>query len=75
MLPDKITQIFGFRINKRLRGKLQCVLEKVEHGHHVFRACGKNAVLRMYEKFTTFLRPEALATISRFRPEEVFGQP
>ena len=61
MLPDKITQIFGFRINKRLRGKLQSVLEKIEHGHHVFRACGKSAVLRMYEKFATFLRLEALS--------------
>jgi hypothetical protein len=30
------------------------------HGHHVPGACGKNAVLRMYEKFTTFLRLEAL---------------
>jgi hypothetical protein len=37
-------------------GKLQSVLENIEHGHHVFRACGKNAVLRMYEKFATFLR-------------------
>jgi hypothetical protein len=61
MLPDKITQIFGFRVNKKLRGKLQNVLENIEHGHHVFRACGKNAVLRMYEKFTTFLRLEALS--------------
>jgi hypothetical protein len=61
MLPDKITQIFGFRLHRKLRGKLQTVLEKVEHGHHVFRACGKNAVLRMYEKFTTFLRLEALS--------------
>jgi hypothetical protein len=61
MLPDKITQIFGFRINKKLRGKLQSVLEKIDHGHHVFRACGKNAVLRMYEKFSTFLRVEALS--------------
>jgi hypothetical protein len=61
LLPDKITQIFGFRMHKRLPGRLQTVLEKVEHGHHVFRACGKNAVLRMYEKFTTFLRLEALS--------------
>jgi hypothetical protein len=61
MIPDKITQIFGFRIHKRLPGKLQTVLEKVTHGHHVFRACGKNAVLRMYEKFSTFLRMEALS--------------
>jgi hypothetical protein len=61
MLPDKITQIFGFRIHKKLHGKLQVVLEKIEHGHHVFRVCGKNAVLRMYEKFSTFLRLEALS--------------
>ena len=61
MIPDKITQIFGFRLHKNLRGKLHNVLEKIEHGHHVFRACGKNAVLRMYEKFTTFLRLEALS--------------
>jgi hypothetical protein len=61
MVPDKITEIFGFRIHKKLRGKLQSVLEMMEHGHHVFRACGKNAVLRMYEKFTTFLRLETLS--------------
>ena len=61
LLPDRITQIFGFRISKRWRGKLQSVLEKVDHGHHVFRACGRNAVLRMYEKFSTFLRLEALS--------------
>jgi hypothetical protein len=61
LAPDKITQIFGFRINKNLRGKLQSVLDRIEHGHHVFRACGRNAVLRMYEKFTTFLRLEALS--------------
>ena len=61
LLPDKITQVFGFRISHRLRGKLQSVLEKIDHGHHVFRACGRNAVLRMYEKFSTFLRLEALS--------------
>ena len=65
LTPDKITQVFGFRLHKRLRGKLQSVLEKVEHGHHVFRACGKNAVLRMYEKFSTFLRLEALSNNRR----------
>ena len=53
--------MFGFRLHKRPRGQLTTVLEKVEHGHHVFRACGKNAVLRMYEKFSTFLRLEALS--------------
>ncbi|MGH7822421.1 MAG: hypothetical protein ACREQ9_21870, partial [Candidatus Binatia bacterium] len=29
--------------------------------HHVMRACAKNAVLRMYEKYATFLRLEALS--------------
>jgi len=58
---DKISQMFGFRLHKRLPGKLQSVLEKIEHGHHVLRACAKNAVLRMYEKFSIFLRLEVLS--------------
>ena len=61
LVPDKITQVFGFRVNKRLRGKLQTVLERIDHGHHVLRACAKNAVIRMYEKFSTFLRLETLS--------------
>lgn len=61
LTADKIALVFGFRRHKRLRGKLQSVLEKIDHGHHVFRAYGKNAVLRMYEKFSTFLRIEALS--------------
>jgi hypothetical protein len=61
LTADKITQRFGFRRHKRLRGKLSSVLEQVEHGHHVFRCYAKNAVLRMYEKFSTFLRLEALS--------------
>ena len=54
LVPDKITQLFGVRISKRLHAKLHSVLEKIDHGHHVFRACGRNAVLRMYEKFSAF---------------------
>jgi len=61
LVPDKITQIFGFRVHKRLRGKLHLVLDRIDHGHHVLRACAKNAVMRMYEKFSTFLRLEALS--------------
>ena len=61
LTPDKITQIFGFRLTRRLRGKLQTLLEQVEHGHHVFRACAKSAVLRMSEKGSTFLRLEVLS--------------
>ncbi len=61
LTADKVSNVFGFRLHKRLRGKLQTVLEKIDHGHHVLRACAKNAVLRMYEKFSTFLRIEALS--------------
>jgi hypothetical protein len=61
LTADKVSNVFGFRLHKRLRGKLQIVLEKIDHGHHVLRACAKNAVLRMYEKFSTFLRIEALS--------------
>jgi hypothetical protein len=61
LTADKVSNVFGFRLHKRLRGKLQTVLEKIDHGHHVLRACAKSAVLRMYEKFTTYLRIEALS--------------
>src|SRR5213593_162391 len=61
LTADKISNVFGFRLHKRLRGKLETVLEKIDHGHHVLRACAKSAVLRMYEKFSTFRRIEALS--------------
>ena len=34
------------------------MLDKIDHGHHVLRAYAKDAVARMYEKFSTFLRVE-----------------
>ncbi len=58
---DRIAQVFGWRLHKRLPGNLSGVLERTEHGHHVLRAYAKNAVMRMYEKFSTFLRLEALS--------------
>ena len=58
---DRIAQVFGWRLHKRLPGHLSSVLERTEHGHHVLRAYAKNAVMRMYEKFSTFLRLEALS--------------
>jgi hypothetical protein len=58
---DRIAQVFGWRLHKRMSGKLTSVLERTEHGHHVLRAYAKNAVMRMYEKFSTFLRLEALS--------------
>src|SRR6202008_4205520 len=38
----KITEIFGTRLNRRMRGKLATVIDRIEHGHHVFRAYFKN---------------------------------
>ena len=61
LTADRIAQVFGWRLHKRIAGKLTSVLERTEHGHHVLRAYAKNAVMRMYEKFATFLRLEALS--------------
>ena len=61
LTADKISQIFGFRLHRRFKGKLFSVLDRIDHGHHVLRAGCKNGLLRMYEKFSTFLRLEVLS--------------
>jgi hypothetical protein len=58
---DWVAQIFGHRLTRRLKGKLQTVLERMEHGRHVFRAYWKNCCLRQYEKFRTYMRLEVLS--------------
>ncbi|MEW6744177.1 MAG: hypothetical protein AB1486_15600 [Planctomycetota bacterium] len=58
LTADRITRIFGVRKHKRMGGKLQGALEKLDHGHHVLRIYCKSLVARMYEKFATFLRLE-----------------
>ena len=58
LTANRISEIFGVRLNKRLRGKLATVIDQIEHGHHVFRAYWKNACLKQYEKFSRFLRNE-----------------
>jgi len=58
LTANRISEIFGVRLNKRLRGKLATVLDQIEHGHHVYRAYWKNAFLKQYEKFSRFLRNE-----------------
>jgi hypothetical protein len=58
LTAQKISEIFGTRVTRRLPGKLHTTLEQIEHGHHVFRAYWKNAFLKQYEKFSTFLRNE-----------------
>ena len=58
---DKIAEIFGTRVHRRMQGKLATTIDRVEHGHHVFRAYFKHAFLKQYEKFTTFLRNELVS--------------
>jgi hypothetical protein len=58
LTADQITQIFGVRKHKRLRGKFHSMLEKIDHGHHVLRVYCKSLVARLYEKYSTFLRME-----------------
>ena len=58
---DKIATIFGTRLNRRMGGKLATVIDRIEHGHHVFRAYFKHAFLKQYEKFATYLRNELVS--------------
>jgi hypothetical protein len=58
LTANRISEIFGVRLHKRLRGKLAAVIDQIEHGHHVFRAYWKNAFLKQYEKFSRYLRNE-----------------
>src|SRR6201986_3232774 len=61
LTADKIVEIFGMRLNRNMRGKLATVIDRIEHGHHVFRAYFKHAFLKQYEKFSTFLRNELVS--------------
>jgi hypothetical protein len=58
LTANRISQIFGVRLNKKLNGKLATVIDQIEHGHHVFRAYWKHAVRKQYEKFSRYLRIE-----------------
>src|SRR5437667_978696 len=58
LTAHRISEIFGVRLTKKLRGKIATVIEQIEHGHHVFRAYWKNPLLGPYETFSRFLRNE-----------------
>jgi hypothetical protein len=58
LTAHKISEIFGTRITKKPKGKQNTTLEQIEHGHHIFRAYCRNAFVKQYEKFSTFLRNE-----------------
>jgi len=55
---DRIAQLFGQRLTRRFKGKVQTVVERIQHGHHVLRTYGRNSFLKAYEKASTFLRLE-----------------
>ena len=54
LTANKISEIFGVRVTKKLKGKLNATLEQIEHGHHTFRAYFKHAFVKQYEKFSSF---------------------
>ena len=58
LTADQIAEVFGTRVNRQTKGKLNTVLEQIAHGHHIFRAYCRNAFVKQYEKFATFLRNE-----------------
>jgi hypothetical protein len=59
MTANKIAEVFGQRVTRKLRGKLNTVVEQIEHGHHIFRAYYRNAFIKQYERSSTYLRNES----------------
>jgi len=55
---ERIWRFFGRGHRDRINGKLQTIMEQVEHGRHVFRAYWKHAWVKQYEKYATYLRHE-----------------
>ncbi len=61
LTADRIVALFGKQKTRRVRGKLQNVMERVDHGQHVFRTHCRNSFLKQYEKAATFLRLELVS--------------
>jgi len=61
LTADRIAEIFGTHVSRRMQGKLATIIDRIEHGHHVFRAYFKHAFLKQYEKFSTLLRNELVS--------------
>lgn len=58
MTANKVSNIFGWRITRKFKGKLQTVLERIDQTHHTFRAYFKSSFVKQYEKLRTYLRME-----------------
>jgi len=68
LTAHRISEIFGVRVTKKLKGKLNTTLEQIEHGHPIFRAYFKHAFVKQYEKFSPYLRNEICSNnLSDFR--------
>ncbi len=66
MTAHKISEMFGVRLTTQLKGKLNSVIDQIEHG--LFRAYWKQAFLKQYEKFSTYLRNEICSNnLANFR--------
>ena len=61
LTADRIVALFGQQKTRRVRGKLQNVMERVDHGLPVFRTWCRNSFLKQYEKAATFLRLELVS--------------
>jgi hypothetical protein len=61
LTADRIVALFGKQNTRRVRGKLQNVMERVDQGRHVFRTWCRNSFLKQYEKAATFLRLELVS--------------
>ena len=61
LTADRIVALFGKNNTRRVRGKLQNVMERVDHGQQVFRTHCRNSFLKQYEKAATFLRLELVS--------------
>ena len=61
LTADRIVALFGKQNTRRVRGKLQNVMERVDHGRHVFRTWCRNSFLKQYQKAATFLRMELVS--------------
>jgi hypothetical protein len=57
--PDSLSLIFGRRIQKRHRGKLQTVIEDMHLGNPVIRAHYKSGFMKQYVRDGRILRTEA----------------
>ena len=58
---DRISNFFGRRINRRFKGKLHCVIQRMDQSQHVLRAYYKSSFVKQYEKWRTYLRIEVVS--------------